>query len=166
MCIRDSLPKDTKLIELPGMNLFETFNFKDRLKKFIASEKNFINIFEFFSTFFGGFPELQTFGYRANKLLKNGDYDIIIDNQSISYGMLKLQKQFPLIEIIHHPITKDLKFELSQNNKFLYQFSRKRWHSFLKMQKKVAPKIKNIITPSHSSKKGIIDEFNLSLIHI
>ena len=28
------------------------------------------------------------------------------------------------------------------------------------MQKKVAPKIKNIITPSHSSKKGIIDEFN------
>ena len=28
------------------------------------------------------------------------------------------------------------------------------------MQKKVAPKIKNIITPSHSSKEGIIEEFD------
>ena len=30
------------------------------------------------------------------------------------------------------------------------------------MQKKVAPKIKNIITPSHSSKEGIIEEFDCS----
>ena len=30
------------------------------------------------------------------------------------------------------------------------------------MQKKVAPKIKNIITPSHSSKEGIIGEFDCS----
>ena len=156
------LPEDTKLIKLPGMNLFETFDFKDRLKKFIASKKNFINIFEFFSTLFGGFPELQTFGYRANKFLKNGDYDIVLDNQSISYGMLKLQKQFPLIEIIHHPITKDLKFELSQSNKFLYQVSRKRWHSFLKMQKRVAPKLNKIITVSHNSKKDIVNDFKVA----
>ena len=156
------LPEDTKLIKLPGMNLFETFNFKDRLKKFIASKKNFINIFEFFSTLFGGFPELQTFGYRANKFLKNGDFDIVLDNQSISYGMLKLQKQFPLIEIIHHPITKDLKFELSQSNKFLYQVSRKRWHSFLKMQKRVAPKLNKIITVSHNSKKDIVNDFKVA----
>ena len=156
------LPEDTKLIKLPGMNLFETFDFKDRLKKFIASKKNFINIFEFFSTLFGGFPELQTFGYRANKFLKNGDYDIVLDNQSISYGMLELQKQFPFIEIIHHPITKDLKFELSQNNKFLYQLSRKRWHSFLKMQKRVAPKLNKIITVSHNSKKDIVNDFKVA----
>ena len=156
------LPEDTKLIKLPGMNLFETFDFKDRLKKFIASKKNFINIFEFFSALFGGFPELQTFGYRANKFLKNGEYDIVLDNQSISYGMLELQKQFPFIEIIHHPITKDLKFELSQNNKFLYQLSRKRWHSFLKMQKRVAPKLNKIITPSYNSKKDIVNDFKVA----
>ena len=156
------LPEDTKLIKLPGMNLFETFDFKDRLKKFIASKKNFINIFEFFSALFGGFPELQTFGYRANKFLKNGDFDIVLDNQSISYGMLELQKQFPFIEIIHHPITKDLKFELSQNNKFLYQLSRKRWHSFLKMQKRVAPKLNKIITPSYNSKKDIVNDFKVA----
>ena len=76
--------------------------------------------------------------------------------------MLKLQKQFPLIEIIHHPITKDLKFELSQNNKFLYQFSRKRWHSFLKMQKKVAPELNKIITPSYNSKKDIVNDFKVA----
>ena len=32
------------LIKLPGMNLFETFIFKDRLKKFIKSPKTFVNI--------------------------------------------------------------------------------------------------------------------------
>ena len=31
-----------------------------------------------------------------------------------------------------------------------------------KNAKKVAPKIKNIITPSHSSKEGIIEEFDCS----
>ena len=76
--------------------------------------------------------------------------------------MLELQKQFPFIEIIHHPITKDLKFELSQNNKFLYQLSRKRWHSFLKMQKKVAPKLNKIITPSYNSKKDIVNDFKVA----
>ena len=75
--------------------------------------------------------------------------------------MLELQKQFPFIEIIHHPITKDLKFELSQNNKFLYQLSRKRWHSFLKMQKRVAPKLNKIITPSYNSKKDIVNDFKV-----
>ena len=59
----------------------------------------------------GGFPEPKTFGYRANKFLSKNNYDVIIDNQSISYGMLNIQKNNPFIEIIHHPITKDYKYE-------------------------------------------------------
>ena len=74
--------------------------------------------------------------------------------------MLEIQKRFPLIEIIHHPITYDFKHELAASNKIKYKISRYRWYSFLKMQKKVAPKIKSIISPSKSSKIGIIEEFN------
>ena len=39
-----------RLIKLPGMNLFETFSFKDRLKKFVTNPINLINIQEFVST--------------------------------------------------------------------------------------------------------------------
>lgn len=157
------LEGDVNLIKLPGMNLFETFLFKDRLKKFFKNPKTFVNIFEFLSTLAGGFPEMYSFGKRANEFLKkNSDYDVVIDNQSLSYGMLEIQKRFPFIEIIHHPITKDLKHDLETSNKFLYRLSRRRWYSFLKMQKKVAPKLRSIITPSMNSKDDIADDFSCS----
>ena len=151
-----------KLIKLPGLDLFETFSFKDRFKKFKKKKsKNFDDYYEFFIALAGGFPELRTFGNRANNYLKiNNNYDVIIDNQSISYGLIEIQKRFPLIEIIHHPITFDFKFELAASKKIKYKISRYLWYSFLKMQKRVAPKLQNIITVSQSSKKGIIEEFN------
>jgi len=108
-----------KLIKLPGLDLFETFSFKDRLKKFKEKKrKNFDDYFEFFTALAGGFPELRTFGNRANNyLINNNNYDVVIDNQSISYGLIEIQKRFPLIEIIHHPITFDYKFELAASKK-------------------------------------------------
>ena len=153
------------------MNLFETFSFKDRLKKFIDNPKNILNIQEFVSTLFGGFPEMRSFGQRVDSYLQlNSKYDIIIDNQSLSYGMLAIQQRFPFIEIIHHPITMDLKHDLESNRKILYWLSRKRWYSFLHMQKKVAPKMKKIITVSKSSKRDIVNDFkckdvNISVVH-
>jgi len=158
-----NLDNGIKLIKLPGLNLFETFSFKDRLKKIYKKRsKSLSDYYEFISVLLGGFPEPKTFGYRANKFLSKNNYDVIIDNQSISYGMLNIQKNNPFIEIIHHPITFDFKFELAASKKIKYKISRYRWYSFLRMQKKVAPKIKNIITPSHSSKEGIIEEFDCS----
>ena len=156
------------LIKLPGLNLFETFSFRDRLKKFLKKKnKKFDHYYEFFSVLLGGFPEPKTFGKRANRYLKlNNHYDLIIDNQSLSYGMIDIQKRFPFIEIIHHPITFDYKYELSSSKKIKYRISRHRWYSFLKMQKKVAPYIKRIITPSKSSKQGIVDEFNCNKANI
>jgi glycosyltransferase involved in cell wall biosynthesis len=159
-----NLDEKVNLIKLPGLDLFQTFSFKDRLKTFIKKKnKRAIDFYEFFSIFFGGFPEMRTFGIRAKEFLdKNHDYDIVIDNQSISYGMLQIQKKFPLIEIIHHPITKDYKFELQSNSGFMYRLSRHRWYSFLKMQKRVAPQLKTIVTPSINSLKDIEIDFNVN----
>ena len=159
-----NLDEKVNLIKLPGLDLFQTFSFKDRLKIFIKKKnKKAIDFYEFFSTFFGGFPEMRTFGIRAKEFLdKNHEYDVVIDNQSISYGMLQIQKKFPLIEIIHHPITKDYKFELQSNSGFMYRLSRHRWYSFLKMQKRVAPQLKTIVTPSINSLKDIASDFNVN----
>ena len=159
-----NLTEKIDLIKLPGLDLFQTFSFKDRLKIFLKKKnKRAIDFYEFFSTFFGGFPEMRTFGERAKEFLdKNYHYDIVIDNQSISYGMLEIQKKFPLVEIIHHPITKDYKFELQSNSGFIYRLSRHRWYSFLKMQKRVAPQLKKIVTPSINSLKDIASDFNVN----
>ena len=166
------IPENVNLIELPGLDLFQTFSFKERVRIFWEKKsKTRFDYFEFCSVLFGGFPEMLTFGYRAKDyLINNSDYDIVIDNQSISYGMLEIQKLLPLIEIIHHPITKDYEHDLQANNKLLYRFSRYRWYSFLKMQKKVAPHIKNIITPSLNSLKDISRDFkcnsnSMNVIH-
>jgi glycosyltransferase involved in cell wall biosynthesis len=165
------LDKKIVLIRSPGLNLFETFNFKDRFFKFINhKDKTTSDFYEFFSVLFGGFPEMRTFGVRAKKHVLKNKYDLVIDNQSVSYGMEYIQILTPLIEVIHHPITMDLKYDLSTSNNLIYRFSRHRWYSFLRMQKKVAPLLKNILTPSNNSKKDISKEFhvkpeNISVIH-
>lgn len=166
------VPEGVNLIKLPGLDLFQTFSFKERIKIFKnKKKKNILDYFEFCSVLLGGFPEMKTFGHRChNYLIQNTDYDTVIDNQSLSYGMLEIQKMFPFIEIIHHPITKDYKHDLLANNKLLYRLSRYRWYSFLNMQKRVAPKIKNIITPSSNSSQDIAIDFrcnesNITVIH-
>ena len=166
------VPEGVNLIKLPGLDLFQTFSFKERIKIFKnKKKKNILDYFEFCSVLLGGFPEMKTFGHRChNYLIQNTDYDTVIDNQSLSYGMLEIQKIFPFIEIIHHPITKDYKHDLLANNKLLYRLSRYRWYSFLNMQKRVAPKIKNIITPSSNSSQDIAKDFrcnesNITVIH-
>ena len=159
-----NLVDEINLIKLPGLDLFQTFSFKERLKIFYNKKnKKLIDFYEFISVFFGGFPEMRTFGYRANKFLKlSPDYDVVIDNQSLSYGILEIQKRLPFIEIIHHPISKDYKFELETASGFLYKLSRHRWYSFLKMQKRVAKDINNIITPSKNSLKDISVDLNVN----
>ena len=62
--------------------------------------KNFSDIYEFISVLMGGFPEMKTFGYRAKDyLIKNSKYDVVIDNQSISYSMIDIQKNFLLLKL-------------------------------------------------------------------
>ena len=157
------LDKEVDLIESPGLNLFETFNFKDRIYKFIKQKnKTFTDFYEFLSVLAGGFPEMKIFGKRAKKHLLKNNYDVVIDNQSISYAMEYIQITSPLIEVIHHPITKDLNHELATSKNIIYKISRYRWYSFLKMQKKVAPKLRNILTVSESSKRDIIADFKVS----
>ena len=95
-------------------------------------------------------------------MLQNLPYDILIDNQSLSFGVLQLQKKIPIIEIVHHPITKDYEYDIQFSKGIIQKISKWRWFSFLKMQKKVAPLLKVISTPSTNSKNDIVKDFNVS----
>ena len=56
--------------------------------------------------------------HERSKILKKW-YDLVIDNQSISYSMEYIQILTPFIEVIHHPITMDFKHELETNNNLI-----------------------------------------------
>ena len=161
------LISDIELIKLPGLNLFSTFKFRERLKIFFHTKnKSLDDWYEFSSTLLGGFPELQTFGNRAKIFLSDKNYDAVIDNQSISFGMIDIQKSKPLIEIMHHPITKDYFYDLKFARGLVQRLSKMRWFSFLKMQKKVAKQIKVVVTPSLNSKQDIHHDFKVPMQNI
>ena len=156
------LDERVNLVKLPSLNIFEE---EDRFRSFKMNYlMNPLSLFEWLSVMTGGFPEPYTYGVRVNRYLKKrlGDYQIIHDNQSLSYALLHIQQNFPLVTTIHHPITRDHKLELENAKNWKQRLSSNRWHGFLRMQKKVAPSLKAIIAPSHSSKIDISNEFSVN----
>ena len=71
-------------------------------------------------------------------------------------------KKIPLVTTIHHPISKDLKYELQSISSIFLKILKIRWHSFLRMQTYVAKRLNKIITVSVSSKKNIQEDFKVS----
>ena len=158
------LHEDIKLIKIPSLNLFEledSLRLRSFRSRFLL---NPIDLIEWLGILSGGFPEPYTFGRRVEKYLKESSikYDLLHDNQSLSYALLDIQKRTPLVTTIHHPITKDHKLELESAKNWKQRLSTNRWHNFLKMQKKVAPELNRIICPSNQSKEDVIKEFKVN----
>ena len=155
------LHESVKLIKIPSLGLFETQN---RMSLFSASLFfRPLDFYEWFTVMTGGFPEPYTFGKRVLKYLQQhkSDFEVILDNQSLSGSLLKIQEIIPLAVTIHHPITKDHKLEMQNASNWKEKLSSIRWHNFLPMQKRVAPKLKKIICVSKPSKEDVIEEFNV-----
>ena len=159
------------LIKLPSLNLFESKNHVTALRpRHLLSYTDF---FEWFSMLTGGFPEPYTFGRRLLRYFSTHkpDYDIVHDNQSLCYGTLQLQQQsIPLITTIHHPITSDLEIALDNSDSWKSRLLIRRWHSFIRMQKKVVSKLHHIVTVSEVSRNDIAVAFgiaaeNLHVVH-
>ena len=147
------------LIKMPGMNLFETGLGSIRPKNLLS----YADMFEWVSKLTGGFAEPYCFGHRVERYLKKHGhkYDLIHDNQSLSFGMLKIQKRFPLVTTLHHPITSDLDIALNACDKWWERVLIKRWHAFLQMQEKVVQKLDHIVTVSERSQVDIADAFKI-----
>ena len=155
------LDPEIKLIKIPSLGLYEKKSKFYDVK--LSQLLNPINLFEWLSINSGGFPEPYTFGKRIKKILKQNlnDYDVIHDNQSLSYELLLFQKHKPLVTTIHHPISKDLAYQLQSTNDLFLKLLMRRWHSFLVMQKFVAKRLNKIVVPSWSSIEDISEEFRV-----
>ena len=129
---------------------------------------------EWFSKLTGGFAEPYTFGERVKKWFigREDAFDIIHDNQTIADGVLELQTRgLPLVTTIHHPITRDYRVALAAEPKWYRRLLIHRWHSFLRMQKRVAPQLKSVVTVSSASATDIATDFGvppgaISVMHL
>ena len=151
-----------RLIKLPGLNLFAAENHVTALR--LRHLLSFTDFFEWFSMLTGGFAEPYTFGRRLVQYFRRHQpgYDIVHDNQSLCYGTLQLQKMgVPVVTTIHHPITNDLRIALASEESWKLRLLIRRWHSFLRMQKKVVKQLDHLVTVSEASCRDITRDFDV-----
>jgi glycosyltransferase involved in cell wall biosynthesis len=150
-----------RLIQLPSLDLYANPHPTRalRLKHFLS----FADFYEWWSKLSGAFGEPYCFGRRVVAYFKKHQpqYDIVHDNQSLCYGLLKLQKRgVNVIATVHHPITQDRDLALAAATQKGQRWLIKRWYSFLAMQKKVVQKLDHVITVSQQSQRDITAAFN------
>ncbi|MCG8533213.1 MAG: glycosyltransferase family 4 protein, partial [Desulfovibrionales bacterium] len=146
---------------LPTLDLY---NAQDPFRTPKAQElKDPINLLEWLDVSAMGYPEPWTFGMRLKRYMKDKTkgYDIVHDNQSLSYGLLSLSKHMPVTATIHHPMTVDRRLAVKAAPNFFHKVKAMRWYSFIGMQKRVARRLSRIITVSESSQRDISREFKI-----
>ena len=144
------------LVELPSLDIWaEPYP----MRKPRSWEWNdWIDIAEHVSFSTGNFSEPMAFSLRAWRHLRDRrhQFDLIHDNQTLGWGILKLHLEgWPILETIHHPITVDRRLELEHAHTMRERFGKRRWYAFTKMQTRVASRLPRVMTVSESSKKDI-----------
>ena len=163
------LAEGVELVKLPSLDLFNHPNHVRALKlEHLGSRAD---TFEWWSMLTGGFAEPYTFGLRLLPwlTLHGHRFDIVHDNQSLCSALLKLQRRgMPLLATIHHPITWDRDIALEHAADLTSRLFIRRWHSFLRMQTRVARGLNHIVTVSKSSRRDIATAFNINAsdIHV
>lgn len=163
------LDSRVRLVQLPSLDLFAA---KSHLKALRPRHLlSYTDFFEWCSMATGGFAEPYTFGRRLVRHFsrRRPQYDVLHDNQSLCYGTLALQRLgFPLVTTIHHPITSDLAIALEQAENWKLRLLARRWHSFLAMQKRVARRLRHLVTVSRAARQDIAAAFGLdpAAIHL
>lgn len=155
------LDEGVGLIKLPGLDLYNPENlFRLPSVTELADTTNFL---EWLGVSTMGFPEPFCFGMRAARFFKEKSrgYDIVHDNQSLSYGIWSIKQKMPVIATIHHPITVDRDVSVKTEPAFWKKLQQIRWYSFIGMQKQVARTLPGLITVSRFTRQHISREFKI-----
>jgi glycosyltransferase involved in cell wall biosynthesis len=154
-----------RLIKLPSLDLYSMSSVR---RLFINPRKlnTYASLVEWAGTISGYFSEPLAFGMRAYELMSQGGnnkYDIVHDNQTMAYGVLKIKEMgLPVVETIHHPVTIDRDLAVQSATSLKDKLGLKRWFSFINMQMKVARGLSHIITVSQTARQHIADTFRIS----
>ena len=150
-----------RLTKLPSLDIFND-HYPGRFPAYweIKHLGDVVEILQF-ST--GKFSEPLAFSVRAWQALKRrtADFDLVHDNQSLGYGLLAIEQQFPTIVTLHHPITVDRRLEMEHAPTWRKRVSVGRWYSFVKMQARVARRMPCIVVVSENSIKDITEDMGV-----
>jgi glycosyltransferase involved in cell wall biosynthesis len=155
------LAAGVRLIALPCLDLY---NPADPFRMPSARElSDPVNLLEWIGVSTMGFPEPFTFGLRAYRFLTKrlADYDVLHDNQSLSYGVWALSRRAPTVATIHHPITVDRRWAVRAEAGVWRKLQRWRWYSCVGMQKRVGKRLGPVVTVSESARRDIVRDFGI-----
>jgi glycosyltransferase involved in cell wall biosynthesis len=127
--------------------------------------RDLIDVQEYAIMVRGGFPEPLTFSLRAARLMRRraSEFDVIHDNQTLGRGILAIQRLgVPLVTTIHHPITVDRRVELAAATTPRQRARVRKWYGFLRMQRRVARRLRHIVTVSRNSAAEIVRDFGVA----
>ncbi|MEW5248177.1 glycosyltransferase family 4 protein [Microbulbifer sp. 2201CG32-9] len=151
-----------RLIKMPGLNLYEERHPTRALRwRHLRSWADFS---EWWGKLSGGFAEPYSFGRRAARYLRRHGhrYDIVHDNQSLCYGLLEIERRgLPVVATIHHPISRDRQLALDAAPNLGHRLLVRRWYGFVKMQMKVARRLRHIVTVSSQSLHDLVQQFGV-----
>ncbi len=111
---------------------------------------------------FGVFPEMQTFGFRLmrrwREIQKRYRFDVVFDNQCLSWGLLGIQAMgVPVVSVIHHPLHIDREADFTIDPSLKKRVERTLYFPLM-MQQTVAPRLSKIVTVSEAS-RGAIEKY-------
>jgi glycosyltransferase involved in cell wall biosynthesis len=114
---------------------------------------------------FGVFPEMQTFGLRLLRRWRHCQqrhrFDIVFDNQCLSWGLLGIQAAgTPVVSVIHHPLHIDREADFSIDSRLSKKIRRTLYFPLF-MQQQVAPRLSKIVTVSEASRVEIERYFGI-----
>ncbi|GAB98261.1 glycosyltransferase involved in cell wall biosynthesis [Kineosphaera limosa] len=124
-----------------------------------------IDVLEVATMLTAGFPEPRTFSLRAARALRaaadaGAEFDVVHDNQTLGDGMLRIQRDWPLVTTIHHPISQDRRTDLAAARGWR-RLTLRRWYGFVRMQARVARQLQHVLTVSRSSARDIAIDFGV-----
>ncbi|GAA2118397.1 glycosyltransferase family 4 protein [Nocardioides bigeumensis] len=157
------LDEGVRLTEVPSLDLYrEPDPFRvPRLAEF----RDLVDVQEFLIMCTAGFPEPRTFARRVAKALasRRGDFDVVHDNQVLAHGIHDVARDLgvPVVTTIHHPITLDRRIDLAAATGWRRRLTLRRWYGFLRMQLAVARSARHVLTPSESSKRDVVRDFEI-----
>jgi len=153
-----------RLIKLPSLDLY-SMPPDQRLLINPRKLNTFPSLVEWLGVISGYFSEPLAFGMRAYGLIRkneNNKYDIVHDNQTLAYGVLKIQELgYPVVETIHHPVTIDRDLAVESATSLKDKLGLRRWFLFINMQIKVARRLSHIITVSQTACRHIAKTFEI-----
>ena len=124
-----------------------------------------LNLWELGVSRIGVFPEMQTFGFRLfrqwKELQEKHRFDIVFDNQCLSWGLLGLRKLgVPVVSVIHHPLHIDREADFAIDPRLIKKIKRTLYFPLF-MQQQVAPRLDKIVTVSEASRSEIEKYFGI-----